>query len=192
MTRDRAASDPGPTPFTVIARALLFLVVALAPCLRAEAALPVQAPCDDPSYARDFKVGYPGEIDKLWTEEQKQRDAWSARADAIGKQVVGTGAASAQAYATFRLALARRPDIALLDEQITHAVSDFRERNVSLQGVSLISPLDPMRPNRAWCVMASSALDALKSKLALEERQWQLIDQALLVDAANRGVRFAP
>jgi hypothetical protein len=165
------------------------LALAASPAARAAA---VQAPCDDPSYARDFKARYPGEIDKLWTEEQKQREAWNLRAEAISRQVVSSGAASAQAQSNFRLELAKRPDISALDGQIAQAAMEFRERNVSLQGVSLISPLDPMRPNRAWCVMASSALDALKAKLAIEGRQWQLVDQALLANAASRGVNFAP
>jgi hypothetical protein len=168
------------------------LALALALAAGTAHAAAVQTPCDDPSYARDFKVRYPGEIDKLWSEEQKQRDAWNLRADAISRQVVATGAASAQAQSRFRLELSKRPDIAALDAQIAAAANDFRERNVALQGVSLISPLDPMRPNRAWCVMANSALDALKSKLTLEFQQWQLVDQALLAAATSRGVRFDP
>lgn len=151
----------------------------------------IQAPCDDPSYALDFKVRYPGEIDKIWLEEQKQREAWNARAAAISQQMVTSGAATARAQSTFRLNLARRPDIAALDGQIAKAAADFSERNVALQGVALISPLDPMRPNRAWCVSASSALDALRAKLAIEIQQWQLVDQALLANAASQGVHFA-
>jgi hypothetical protein len=152
----------------------------------------VQSPCDDPTYARDFKVRYPNEINKIWAEEQKQRDAWNLRADAISRQVVASGAASAQAQSSFRLDLAKRPDIAAFDAQIAQAANDFRTRNLALQGVALISPLDPMRPDRAWCVMANSALDALKAKLTLEFQQEQLVDQALLAAATNRGVRFDP
>jgi len=173
----------------MLLRAVAALALALAAASAAHAAA-IQAPCDDPSYARDFKARYPGEIDKLWSDEQKQRDAWNARAEAISQRVVSSGAASAQAQSTFRLELAKRPDIAALDGQIAKAAADFRERNVALQGVALISPLDPMRPNRAWCVSASSALDALRAKLAIEIRQWQLVDQALLANAATRGVRF--
>jgi hypothetical protein len=179
------------TPRTLAVLASTLAAIAAGSTGAARAAA-VQTPCDDPSYARDFKVRYPGEIDKVWTEEQKQRDAWNLRADAISRQVVASGAASAQAQSTFRLELAKRPDIVALDAQIAQATNDFRERNVALQGVSLISPLDPMRPNRAWCVMANSALDALKSKLALEYQQWQLFDQALLAAATSRGVRFDP
>ena len=167
------------------------LALTVAACAGAHAGA-VQAPCDDPSYARDFKARYPGEIDRLWTDEQKQREAWNARAEAISHAVVSSGAASAQAQSTFRLDLAKRPDISALDSQIAQAAMDFRERNIALQGVSLISPLDPMRPNRAWCVMANSALDALKVKLTLEIRQWQLIDQALIAGATSRGVGFGP
>jgi hypothetical protein len=169
----------------------LAFVLAAACCVPAHAAA-VQQPCDDPSYALDFKVRYPGEIDKLWSEEQKQRDAWNARAEAISRQVVASGALSAQEESTIRLNLSQRRDIATLDEQIAKAAMDFRERNVALQGVSLISPLDPMRPNRAWCVSANAALDALRAKLALEIQQWRLVDQALLTNAAIVGVRFAP
>jgi hypothetical protein len=171
--------------------ALAALAFALAAGPTALAAA-IQAPCDDPSYARDFKARYPGEVDQIWSEEQKQREAWNARAEAISRQVVDSGAAPAQAQSTFRLDLARRPDIAALEAQIAKATADFRERNVALQGVALISPLDPMRPNRAWCVSASAALDALRAKLALEIQQWKLVDQALLANAATRGVRFAP
>jgi len=176
---------------TCAALRLSFALSFAVACAGAQAAA-VQAPCDDPSYARDFKARYPGEIDKLWSDEQKQREAWNARAEAISRAVVAAGAASAQSQSDFRLQLAKRPDISALDGQIAQAAMDFRERNVALQGVSLISPLDPMRPNRAWCVMANSALDALRLKLTLEIRQWQLVDQALLAGAANRGVSFAP
>jgi hypothetical protein len=180
-------------PRTVIARALACIVpfcIALAHGPAGAAAL--SSPCDDPSYARDFKARYPGEIDRLWSDEQRQRDAWSQRAEAISRQVVAVGAASADAQSRFRLELARRPDIAALDASIAQAAADFRERNVALKGVALISPLDPMRPDRAWCVMAQSALDALRNKVAIEGQQWQLVDQALLAAAAGKGVRFAP
>jgi hypothetical protein len=171
---------------------LLSVAATLAAAMPAAAAPAVQASCDDPSYARDLKARYPGEIDRIWADEQKQREAWNARADAISQRVVSSGAATAQAQSTFRLDLARRSDIAALDAQIAQAAGEFRERNVALQGVVLISPLDPMRPNRAWCVTASSALDALRAKLAIEIRQWQLVDQALLANAAARGVHIDP
>jgi hypothetical protein len=186
-----------PISRTVIPRALLprialvaTLVAALAPAAARAAAQ--ESPCDDPSFARDFKARYPGELDKLWEDEQKQREAWNVRADTISRQVVFAGATTPSAQSTFRLQLARRSDIAALDERIAQAASEFRERNIALQGAVLISPLDPMRPYRAWCVMAVSALDAMKTKVALEGQQWQLVDQALLAAAANKGVRFAP
>jgi hypothetical protein len=172
-------------------RVLVRIAFTTACALGAAQAGAQSSPCDDPTYAREYKVYYPNEINRVYEDEQRQRQAWSARADAIGAQLAASGAMSKEAHASYRLELSRRPDIAELDGRIAQAAEEFRERNVALQGVPVVQLLDPARPNRAWCMLASSALDALKNKVAIEGRQWQMIDQALLAGAASKGVHFA-
>jgi hypothetical protein len=167
-------------------------IACLAACAIAAGHAGAQAStCDDPTYAREFRVYYPNEINRVYADEQQQRQGWNARAEAIGAQLAASGAMSKEAHASFRLDVARRPDIAELDGQIAQASEEFRERNIALQGAPAVALLDPARPNRAWCMLASSALEALKNKVAIEGRQWQLVDQALLAGAASKGVRFA-
>jgi hypothetical protein len=175
----------------VSSRALARIACSVACVFGAAHAGAQSSPCDDPSYAREFKVYYPNEINRVYTDEQQQRQAWNARADAIGAQLAASGAMSKEAHAAFRLELSRRRDVAELDGRIAQAAEEFRERNIALQGAPAVALLDPARPNRAWCMLATSALDALKNKVAIEGLQWQLVDQALLAGAASKGVHFA-
>jgi hypothetical protein len=173
---------------TAMPRCLLVLV---AVCW-AVRAMGQASPCDDVSYARDMRVRYPQEINATVADEAARRTAWNARWDAISAQLVAARVVTADGQSVYRLALWRRADIASLDAQIAAAETDFRERNIALTGAPVIARLDPLRPDRAACLLAQSALDTLKHKLDLENQQWVAIDQALLDETARLGVRLAP
>lgn len=150
------------------------------------------SPCDDVVHARDMKVRYPQAVDAIAAEEAARRTAWNARADAISAQLVAARVVTPDAQSAFRLAQWRRPDVAALDAQIAAAETDFRERNIALQAAPAIARLDPLRPERAACLLQESALQTLRHKLDLENQQWALVDRALLDEAVRLGLRFAP
>lgn len=166
------------------------VLVALAACL-APARATEPSPCDDINYARDFKVRYPGEVNKVFDVEYKQQMAWSARAKAIGDRVVEVGAATrADQNATY-LALARSAPIVAIDARAQKSADEFRLRNDTLLAAPALVVLDPGRPNRAWCLLATQALQSLNDKVNAEIESWTALDRALLAAAANRGVQFA-
>jgi hypothetical protein len=164
----------------------LFLLAAA--CTPANA----QSPCDDVSYAREFRSKYPGELNKVFEREFMEQAAWSARAKAIADHVVAAGAATREQQNASTLEIMKSPVIRTLDEQARKAGDDFRLRNDTLVATPPLAILDPMRPNRAWCMLASQALQSLQDKLAAESASWAAQDRLLLAAAAARGVRFAP
>ena len=139
-----------------------------------------------------MKLAYPQEIDRIGADEAARRTTWNARADAIGARLVAARATSPDAQSSFRLGLWKRPDIAALDARIAQASTEFRERNLALLGTPVVARLDPLRPERAWCLLATSALDTLRRKVDAENEQWSLVDRALLEEADRLGVRLVP
>jgi len=150
------------------------------------------SPCDDVAYARDMKVRYPQAVNAIAADEAARRTAWNGRADAISAQLVAARAVTPEAQSGFRLAQWRRPDVAALDAQIAAAETDFRERTIALQAAPAIARLDPLRPERAACLLQASALQVLQHKLDLENEQWALVDRALLDEAVRLGLRLGP
>jgi hypothetical protein len=172
----------------VLSRAAALL--ALAAC-----ALPAFAwepsPCDDTGYARDFRMRYPGEINKAFDREFEQQSAWTARARAISDRVVAVGAATRAQQNEIVLSLTRSGPIRALDERAQKSADEFRLRNDTLVATPPLALLDPMRPNRAWCMLATQALQSLQDKVNAEIESWAALDAALRAEAAGRGVRFA-
>ncbi|HEX4510102.1 MAG TPA: hypothetical protein VH328_08490 [Burkholderiaceae bacterium] len=164
-------------------RLLLLLLAAWAVRAGAQA-----QPCDDVTYARDTRVRYPQQVDAAMADEAGRRAAWNARADAISARIVAARATTADAQSTFQLGLWRRPDIASLDTQIAAAETDYRERNVALVGAPVIARLDPLRPDRAACLLAEGALQTLRHRIDLETEEWRRVDSGLLDEAARLGV----
>jgi len=162
----------------------------LAACAAGAAAQP-SSPCDDKTYAREFRMHYPDQVNHLVEAEFEQQAAYSARAKAIGDRVVAVGAASREQQNATYLAITRTPQMKALDERIRQSADDFRLRNDTLVATPPLALLDPMRPNRAWCMLASQALQSLNDKLAAEIESWSTLDAALRAAAAERGVRFA-
>jgi hypothetical protein len=166
------------------------VIAALAAC-----ALPALAwepsPCDDVGYARDFRMRYPGELSSVFEREFQQQTAWTARARAIGDHVVASGAATRAEQNETYLALVKSPQIKALDERAQKSADEFRLRNDTLVATPPLALLDPMRPNRAWCMLASQALQSLEDKVAAEIESWSTLDAGLRAAAARRGVQFA-
>lgn len=150
------------------------------------------SPCDDVSYAREFRSRYPNELNKVFEREFMDQAAWNARAKAIADHVVAAGAATREQQNASTLEIMKSPAIRAFDEQARKAGDDFRLRNDTLVATPPLAILDPMRPNRAWCMLASQALQSLQDKVAAESASWAAQDQLLLAAAAARGVRFAP
>jgi hypothetical protein len=168
------------------AAALLALAACALPAVAGE-----PSPCDDVRYARDFRMRYPGEVNKVFDREFEQQTAWMARARAINERVVAVGAATpAQQNETY-VSLARSPQVAILEERARKSGDEFRLRNDTLVATPPLALLDPMRPNRAWCMLATQALQALEDKVAAEIESWSTLDAALRAEAARRGVLFA-
>jgi hypothetical protein len=165
-------------------RALLVLAAAA----WAVRAMAQPSPCDDVTYARDMNLRYPQQVDAIVADEAARRTAWNGRADAISARIVAARATTADGQSTYRLALWKRSDIAALDAQIAAAETDFRERNIAITGAPVIARLDPLRPERAACLLSLDALQTLMHKVDLENQQWVLMDQALLAEAARLGV----
>jgi hypothetical protein len=165
------------------------VLAALAACALTARADP--SPCDDVNYARDFRARYPTEVNRVFDAERKQQEAWSARAKAIGDRVVLVGAATRDAQDAVYQALSSTPQMAALGDRANKAGEEFRLRNDTLVATPPLAKLDPLRPNRAWCILATQALQSLNDKLSAETEAWSTLDRALLAAAASRGVQFA-
>ena len=176
-------------PIRVPAIALLAAVLGAAPM----AARPDTSPCDDAGYARDFRARYPTEVNKVFDEERRQQEAWAARAKAISDRVVAVGAATRDAQDETVQVLSRNPLITAAEERARKSGEEFRLRNDTLMATPILplARLDPLRPNRGWCLLATQALQSLDDKLKAEVESWSMMDRSLLAAAASRGVVFA-
>lgn len=167
------------------------VLAALAACAVSPALAWEPSPCDDVAYARDFRMRYPGEVSSAFDREFQQQTAWTARARAIGDRVVAVGAATRAEQNETYVALVKSPQIKALDERAQKSADEFRLRNDTLVATPPLALLDPMRPNRAWCMLASQALQSLNDKVNAEIESWATLDAALRAAAARRGVQFA-